>query len=157
MNIVLLNPFYTSSHKQWTDILIKYSKHKITPITLPGRHWKWRMHHAGKYFAYEIATLKSSFDMIICSAAHLQRPYPAIAIEMQKELGTDDRPFVIADPGHALTQVPARDANATGGIERSNKFPNDSFFGNWKSTDDTIVWDAVVAESGKFESSEHRE
>ena len=67
MNIVLLNPFYTSSHKQWTDILIKYSKHKITPITLPGRHWKWRMHHAGKYFAYEIATLKSSFDMIICS------------------------------------------------------------------------------------------
>ncbi len=32
-------------------------------------------------------------DMIICSAAHLQRPYPAIAIEMQKELGTSGAGF----------------------------------------------------------------
>jgi beta-ketodecanoyl-[acyl-carrier-protein] synthase len=32
-------------------------------------------------------------DMIICSAAHLQRPYPAIAIEMQKELGTSGSGF----------------------------------------------------------------
>lgn len=32
-------------------------------------------------------------DLIICSAAHLQRPYPAIAIEMQKELGTSGAGF----------------------------------------------------------------
>lgn len=35
----------------------------------------------------------SEIDMIICSAAHLQRPYPAIAIEMQKELGTSGAGF----------------------------------------------------------------
>ena len=35
----------------------------------------------------------ATVDMIICSAAHLQRPYPAIAIEMQQELGTSGSGF----------------------------------------------------------------
>jgi len=67
MKILLLESFYTSSHKQWADGLIKKSSHDIHLISLPGRHWKWKMHHAGKYFAYEIANLKSSFDLILCS------------------------------------------------------------------------------------------
>ncbi len=71
--------------------------------------------------------------------------------EMKAKLGTENRPFVIADPGHNWTQVPARDATVTGGIERSNRFPNDSFFGNWTSADEVISWDAEVAESGQFE------
>jgi len=32
-------------------------------------------------------------DLVICSASHIQRPYPAIAIEMQKELGTSGAAF----------------------------------------------------------------
>ncbi len=72
---------------------------------------------------------------------------------MVEELGTDTRPFVIAHPGHQFTQVPARDGIAHGGIKRSNKFPNDSFFGNWTSLDDKITWNAEVAESGVFEVS----
>lgn len=71
--------------------------------------------------------------------------------EMIEELGTDERPFVIADPGHEWTQVPARDGIPHGGIERSNKFPNDSFFSNWVSTDDSITWEAEVAAAGTFE------
>ena len=67
MKILLLESFYTSSHKQWADGLIKHSSHEIHLITLPGRHWKWRMHHAGKYFAFEITELKSTFDLILCS------------------------------------------------------------------------------------------
>ncbi|MEM6278043.1 MAG: arylsulfatase [Verrucomicrobiota bacterium] len=71
--------------------------------------------------------------------------------EMVEELGTDERPFVIAHPGHAWTQVPARDAIPHGNIERSNKFPNDSFFSKWVSTEDSITWVAEVAKEGKFE------
>ncbi|NRB73769.1 MAG: sulfatase-like hydrolase/transferase, partial [Verrucomicrobiales bacterium] len=70
---------------------------------------------------------------------------------MIEELGEDTRPFVIAHPGHAFTQVPARDGIPHGNVERSNKFPNDSFFANWISTDDKITWTAEVAESGKFQ------
>ena len=67
MKILLLESFYASSHKQWADGLISHSNHDIELLSLPGRHWKWRMHHAGKYFAHEIIKFKSSFDLIICS------------------------------------------------------------------------------------------
>lgn len=35
----------------------------------------------------------SEIDMVICAASHQQRPYPAIAIEIQKELGTSGSAF----------------------------------------------------------------
>lgn len=73
--------------------------------------------------------------------------------EMIDELGEDERPFVIAHPGMKWTQVPARDGIPHGGIERSNKFPNDSFFTNWTSTEDAVTWDVEVAESGEFEAT----
>ncbi|MDF1823809.1 MAG: arylsulfatase [Verrucomicrobiales bacterium] len=71
--------------------------------------------------------------------------------EMLTELGEDTRPFVIADPGHIWTQIPARDGVPQGNIKRSNKFPNDSFFSNWVSTEDSINWEVEVAEGGNFE------
>ncbi|RUU49287.1 beta-ketoacyl-ACP synthase III, partial [Mesorhizobium sp. M2C.T.Ca.TU.009.01.2.1] len=35
----------------------------------------------------------SDIDLVICSASHHQRPYPAIAIEMQEALGTKGAGF----------------------------------------------------------------
>ncbi|MDF1695666.1 MAG: DUF3524 domain-containing protein [Saprospiraceae bacterium] len=67
MKILLLESFYTSSHKQWVDGLIANSNHDIQFLSLPGRHWKWRMHHAGQYFAMEIIKLTTSYDVILCS------------------------------------------------------------------------------------------
>ncbi|MBP6731839.1 MAG: DUF3524 domain-containing protein, partial [Chitinophagales bacterium] len=44
MNILLLETFYTGSHKQWADDFKKYSTHDIVILPLSGHHWKWRMH-----------------------------------------------------------------------------------------------------------------
>jgi arylsulfatase A-like enzyme len=63
----------------------------------------------------------------------------------------DERPFVIAHPDCANTQIPARDGKEHGGIKRSNKFPNSSFFTNWTSTEDSITWDAEVLADGNYE------
>ena len=63
----------------------------------------------------------------------------------------DDRPFVIGHEDSPNTQIPARDGTAHGGIARSNKYPNCSFFGNWKSTDDKITWEVEVGETGEYE------
>ncbi len=46
MNIWLLEPYYTGSHKVWADQYIDHSSHKITIFHLEGRHWKWRMQGA---------------------------------------------------------------------------------------------------------------
>ncbi|MDZ7720774.1 MAG: arylsulfatase [Balneolaceae bacterium] len=63
----------------------------------------------------------------------------------------DDRPFPVGHPEFRNTQLPARDGIPHGAIERSNRFPNDSFFRNWSSTSDSITWDVEVLESGEFE------
>ena len=71
--------------------------------------------------------------------------------EVLVELGTDDRPFVIGHPDVSWTQIPARDAVPTGEIKRSNKFPNCSYFLNWKNEEDYISWDVEVGTTGIYE------
>ncbi len=44
MKILLIEPYFTGSHKMWAEDYQKYSQHDIELMTLPGRHWKWRMH-----------------------------------------------------------------------------------------------------------------
>lgn len=86
----------------------------------------------------------------------IQKELEAVLAAYQKEIlpgygrKHETRPFVMAHPGSDLTQLPARDAKATGKIKRSSVHPNDSYFFNWTSVEDRIVWKARAGESGKF-------
>ncbi len=71
--------------------------------------------------------------------------------EVLVELGSDERPFVIGHPDVLWTQIPARDAVHTGAIRRSNKFPNCSYFLNWKKEEDYLTWEVEVGEGGLYE------
>ena len=42
--IVIVEPFYSGSHKDWANNYAKFSRHEVKIIKLPGRFWKWRMH-----------------------------------------------------------------------------------------------------------------
>jgi hypothetical protein len=48
------------------------------------------------------------------------------------------------------TFLPARDGGASGGIERSSKAPNCSYFTHWTSTQGAITWDIEVATTGTY-------
>lgn len=61
------------------------------------------------------------------------------------------RLFPIGAPGYDFTHLPARDAVAHGDLTRSNRWPNDSYYTNWKSTKDSITWDVDVLEAGSFD------
>lgn len=63
-----------------------------------------------------------------------------------------DRPFPVGYPAFPTTFLPARDGVAHGSIERSNQFPNASFFTNWTRPDDRITWDVEVATPGRYEA-----
>ena len=54
-------------------------------------------------------------------------------------------------PDYKYTQIPARDGIPHGNIERSNRYPNNTFFTNWKSVNDSITWDVEVLADGAFE------
>ena len=62
----------------------------------------------------------------------------------------DDRPFTLGHPDYVYTQLPARDGIPHGNIQRSNRFPNNTFFTNWTSLQDKITWDVEVLADGEF-------
>ena len=62
----------------------------------------------------------------------------------------EERPFTVGHADHKVTWLPARDAVGSGGILRSNRYPNDSFLTNWTSADDAIIWDTEVLTAGNY-------
>jgi hypothetical protein len=71
--------------------------------------------------------------------------------DVKSELKPGDRPFLLGHPDYRYTQIPARDGTAHGKIQRSNRFPNNSYFTNWTSLDDRITWPVQVNASGDYE------
>ncbi|MEM7011070.1 MAG: arylsulfatase, partial [Verrucomicrobiota bacterium] len=74
----------------------------------------------------------------------ISKQFPDLTQQLQAEVDefkktvlpgydVDERPFVIGHPESEFTQIPARDGKQSGSIERSNKFPNDSYFRKWTS------------------------
>ena len=85
--------------------------------------------------------------------AELKQAVADWAQEVLPLVGPDDRPYPV---GHSkMTYLPARDGVGGGGIERSNKAPNSSYFTNWKSPEDFITWDVEIAQAGDYEAALH--
>ena len=46
MKILIVEPFFSGSHKQWALSYQHSSQHDVDILSLPGHYWKWRMHGA---------------------------------------------------------------------------------------------------------------
>jgi len=44
LKVWALEPYFGGSHKYFLEGLARHCRHDLTLFTLPGRHWKWRMH-----------------------------------------------------------------------------------------------------------------
>ncbi len=58
MKILLLEPFLTGSHRQWAEGYRQHSRHEVDILSLPGRHWKWRMYGGAVALAEQFLKLK---------------------------------------------------------------------------------------------------
>jgi arylsulfatase A-like enzyme len=82
-------------------------------------------------------------------AKRLRNAVSAWKRDVLSELRQDERrPFPVG--GGVITQLPARDAVAHGNLERSNKYPNCSYFTNWASLDDCLSFDVEVLAAGNY-------
>jgi arylsulfatase A-like enzyme len=63
----------------------------------------------------------------------------------------DPRPIPVGYREFPITMLPARDGEPRGGVQRSSKAPNCSYFVNWTSPDDSLVWKLEVKTSGRYE------
>jgi arylsulfatase A-like enzyme len=123
-------------------------------------HWAGRISIRTQKFRFD--NKGKLFDMVADpqQTQDVSKQHPQIAKQFKQDVEKwrkdvlsemkKGRPFVIGHPASKWTQIPARDGKAHGGIKRSNRFPNDSFFLNWKKTEDKITWDVEVGATGKY-------
>jgi arylsulfatase A-like enzyme len=63
----------------------------------------------------------------------------------------DPRPLPVGYREFPITMLPARDGEPRGTVERSSKAPNCSYFVNWTSLEDSLVWNLEVVTTGRYE------
>ena len=68
---------------------------------------------------------------------------------LNTSLSNEKRPFTISGNLNVNNVLPARDSYFSGGIKRSNRYPNDSFLTNW-SKSDSIYWPIQVMNDGLY-------
>lgn len=84
-------------------------------------------------------------------AARLRAAVSSWQAEMLRFVGEDLRPFPVGFANNTI--LPARDGEPKGGIERSAKPPNCSFFRHWSSTGDAMTWNVEVGAAGDYEAT----
>lgn len=67
MNILLIEPYYSGSHKQWADNYKRYSNHSVRILSLKGQFWKWRMHGGAITLANEFNKMQWRPDLILAT------------------------------------------------------------------------------------------
>ncbi len=65
----------------------------------------------------------------------------------------DERPIPVGYSEFPIAMLPARDGEPYGGVKRSSSAPNCSYFVNWTSKEDSMVWSLDVHQAGRFEVS----
>jgi len=67
MKILLVEPYYTGSHKQWADGYKNHSMHEIRIISMEGQFWKWRMHSGAITLAKIFNKMRWKPDLILAT------------------------------------------------------------------------------------------
>lgn len=78
----------------------------------------------------------------------------ASASRLKKAAGAnavDPRPIPVGYREFPITMLPARDGEPRGGVRRSSPAPNCSYFVNWTSKEDSMVWLLDVHTTGRYE------
>jgi len=134
-----------------------------TRVRMIFSHWRGRV--SVRTQQYRLDHEGRLFDMLSDPGQHrdIASEQPAVAErlraavakwkqELLPGLGEDDRPLLIGHPDFQFTQLPARDAQPHGNIQRSNRYPNCSFFTNWTDPNDRITWDVEVVAPGTYDA-----
>ena len=67
MKIALLEPFMAGSHADWAKEYAACSRHDVSIYSLPGRHWKWRMHGGAVSLAQDFLAQGERPDLLLAS------------------------------------------------------------------------------------------
>ncbi|RMF42075.1 MAG: N-acetylgalactosamine 6-sulfate sulfatase [Planctomycetota bacterium] len=140
-------PLLLDQAQDWPDrVLVSHWRGRYSV-----RNQRFRLDSSGALF--ELATDPGQHRDVAAQFPEVTRHLQRIQQEFARQFAgfdRDQRPFPVGHPEYPYTQLPARDAQATGDIQRSNRFPNCSYYTNWTSAGESVFWDAEVLAAGKF-------
>jgi len=142
-------PLLTGAAKRWPDRMIfTYWKGRLSVRTQ-----RWRLDNRGRLF--DMPADPGQKRDVTTRHPHVVARLKAAADKWRKDVvdgsSKGRRPFTVGHPHAEVTPLPARDGIPHGGIKRSNRFPNDSFFHTWTKTGDSITWDVEVLTAGTYD------
>ncbi len=145
-----LTPLLFGEDRAWEDRLVYNHWNGKTSI----RSQEYRLDHENRL--YDITSDRGQTTDISKQKPAILDSLKRAKTKWLKEVVPDSidkeaRLFPIGHPDFVYTHLPARDGRAHGNIERSNRYPNDSFFTNWISVRDSITWDVEVLSEGDYE------
>ena len=101
MNVLVLEPWYSGSHKHFLDGLVARSQHTFRLLTMPGRFWRWRMEGGGVTLAQKVrGALDDGFEPDVVLATDMVN-LPAVLSLTRPHL--DDVPVVLYFHENQLT------------------------------------------------------
>lgn len=146
-----LKPLLLAQNPNWTDrYLFHYWRDKLSV-----RSQNFRLDQQAQLFDMrsdpeQTVDVSDQFPEVKAALSAAKTQWSKTVLS---ELNTETkRPFPIGHASMTTTQLPARDGTAHGNIQRSNRYPNCSFFTNWIDTTDYISWEVDVLEAGYYEA-----
>lgn len=147
-----LKPLLLWGHDTWPcdRMIFSHWNGRVSVRTL-----QYRLDQRGALFDMEVdpGQTRDVADEHPAMAERLREAVAKWKAELLPGLRDDDRPFPVGHAVHAVTQLPARDAKFSGGVKRSNRFPNCSYLTNWTGLDDRITFDVQVLQAGRYEAA----
>lgn len=67
MQILIIEPYFTGSHKAWAEGYQNYSAHDVKILSLGGQFWKWRMHGGAITLANQFLEQGLNPDLILAT------------------------------------------------------------------------------------------
>ncbi|HEU0120130.1 MAG TPA: arylsulfatase [Bryobacteraceae bacterium] len=141
-----LRPLLTGAAGRWADRMIFSQQRNRFSV----RTQQYRLDGDGKLYDMQAdpGQMRDVSGERPEEAERLREAVRKFAEEVKPFVGPDDRAYPV---GYAeTTWLPARDGVGHGGIQRSAKAPNCSFFTHWTSAGDRITWDTEVLQTGEY-------
>ncbi len=143
-----LEPLLFGNNTDWEErLLFTYWRGKATV-----RNQNFRLDNQGNLF--KINQDRGQKNNVANSYSEIKETLQDTLLQwkkiMDKEFVKQPRSFTLGHPNFKYTQLPARDAYTSGNIKRSNRFPNCTYFTNWKEISDKIIWNVDILSPGEY-------
>lgn len=93
LNVWLLNPYHTGSHRAWADGYAAHSRHRVRVLAMEGQFWKWRIQGAALELAEQAHALLAAGERPDLLLATSMTNLPAFLALTRRALG--DVPAVL--------------------------------------------------------------